>query len=309
MIISLLPVFLLLAIGFVSRKTGIIGEPAILGLKNVLIKIGLPAALFSAFATADMRVENGWIFLFVFLFCVVLYGVGGLLHQLLPGLFPDEYTNGYFTGFEFGMIGIGLFTAIWGMEKLPTIAMIALGHEVFIWFVYVPVLEARKTGRIQLGNTLRNFFRTPTVVAILLGIGVNISGTYPLFSSKLLGQALINGLKITSGLVAPLILLVIGYSFTFKRIPLGKSIALLVTRWAVVLAIGTLLLSLMLRLVDVDPFFSTAFFAFILLPPPFILPLFMKPALKKEIAFFSELLLYYTVLSFVAYVVFMTIQA
>jgi predicted permease len=262
-----------------------------------------------AFAAADMRVENIWIFLSIFCFCVILYLLGGLFHRFIPGVFPDEYTNGYFTGFEFGMIGIGLFTAIWGMERLPTIAMIAFGHEVFIWFVYVPILESRKTGKIHVGKIIKDFFRTPTVIAILLGVLVNATGIYPALSSVAVGLALLNCLKMLTGLVAPLILLMIGHSLTFKKIPLKKSMALLITRWSVVLGLGYALNTFINHIMTPDEFFSVAFYAFILLPPPFVLPLFMKHTLKDEITFFSELLIYYTVLSFVGYVVLMSILA
>jgi malate permease and related proteins len=309
MIVSLTPVFIILAVGFLTRRLGIIGAPAITGLKNVLIKIALPGALFMAFAAADMRVENIWIFLSIFCFCVILYFLGGLLHRLVPGVFPDEYTNGYFTGFEFGMIGIGLFTAIWGMERLPTIAMIAFGHEVFIWFVYVPILESRKTGKVHVGKIVKDFFQTPTVIAILLGVLVNVTGIYPKLSSVTVGMALLNCLKMLTAMVAPLILLMIGHSLTFKKIPLKKSIALLLTRWSAVLGLGYALNTLMNRMMTLDDFFPVAFYAFILLPPPFILPLFMKRDLDEEITFFSELLIYYTVLSFIGYVVLMSILA
>ena len=305
MLISMLPIFLILAVGFLTRKIQLFSDAAITGFKTILIQIALPGALFLAFAQATLKVAYIWVFLLVFLFCVVLYAIGHLLHQFAPRLFPDDYTNGYFTGFEFGMIGIGLFTAIWGMEKLPTIAMIALGHEIFIWFVYVPVLEARKTGGVHISQTIRKFFRTPTVIAILLGVAVNLLNVYPTLVTQTTGQAILRGLNMTSGMVAPLILIVIGNSLSFKKIPLRKSVVLLATRWLVVLGLGYTLLSLMTRFLSLDPFFKIAFYAFILLPPPFILPLFIKPKNKTEIVFFSELLIYYTLLSFIGYTVFM----
>ncbi|MDA3847227.1 MAG: hypothetical protein PF505_11900, partial [Vallitaleaceae bacterium] len=54
-------------------------------------------------------------------------------------------------------------------------------------------------------------------------------------------------------------------------------------------------------------FFTQAFFAFILLPPPFVLPLFIKKEAEAEMTFFSELLIYYTVMSFIGYIVLMSI--
>ncbi len=308
MIVSLLPVFILLGTGILIRRFSILSGEAVDGLKTIIIKIALPSALFLAFAQADMRIEKTWIFLMVFLFCAVLYLLGGILHRTLPGLFPDEYTNGYFTGFEFGMIGIGLFTAIWGMEKLPTIAMIAFGHEIFIWFVYVPILASRKTGRIRITRILKDFFKTPTSISIILGFVINVLHIYPEISGVIAGRAFLKSLEMISGLIAPLILFIIGYSISFRKIPLVKSLVLLASRWIAVLAIGIGLAHLMEGLPGVDNFFRLAFYAFILLPPPFILPLFIREDQPEEVSFFSELLIYYTILSFAGYVILMSLQ-
>ncbi|WP_083051288.1 AEC family transporter [Marispirochaeta aestuarii] len=307
MIVSLLPVFLLLGTGVLIRRFSILGREAVDGLKTIIIKIALPSALFLAFAQADMRIEKTWIFLMVFLFCGILYLTGGILHKTLPRLFPEEYTNAYFTGFEFGMIGIGLFTAIWGMEKLPTIAMIAFGHEIFIWFVYVPILSSRKTGKIEITRILKDFFKTPTTISIALGFLVNVLHIYPEISGVIAGRAFLKSLEMISALIAPLILFIIGYSISFRRIPLAKSLALLTSRWIAVLVIGIALVHLMEGLPGVDDFFQLAFYAFILLPPPFILPLFIKEDHHEEISFFSELLIYYTILSFAGYVILMSL--
>ncbi len=307
MIVSLLPVFMLLLIGMIIKKFNIIEESVIHGLKTIIIKIALPAVLFMAFSQSKMGIETFMISGLIFTYCVVLYLVGGLLHNLFPKFFPDHYTNAYFTGFEFGMIGIGLFTAIWGIDKLPLIAVIAFGHEVFIWFVYVPVLEVRKNGRVSIRETATNFIKTPTIIGILLGIMVNVLGLYSKIESVLLGEALIRTLNMLGNIIAPLILFVIGYSMTFKSIPIKRSIILLASRWIVVLSLGTLLITGIKILVpSTTDFFIKAFYAFILLPPPYILPLFMKEDRTEEISFFSEALIYYTVLSFVAYIVLMS---
>ncbi len=309
MIVSLLPVFMILVVGVLIRHLKLVSEEVIHGLKTLIIRIALPGVLFMAFAQSEMGLDNLIFFVLVFVYCVALYGIGGLLHRTMPKLFPDRYTNGYFTGFEFGMIGIGLFTAIWGMDKLPIIAVIAFGHEIFIWFVYVPVLEIRKTGHVSVKKVLSDFIKTPTIIGILLGIVVNLTNMYEVILSVTVGKALINGLTMMGNIIAPLILFVIGYAMTFKKVPVKKSLTLLLSRWVVVLALGWALITLVKVFIPgTTDFMVKAFYAFILLPPPFILPLFIKDDYQEEITFFSELLIYYTVLSFAAYVVLMSLK-
>lgn len=134
---KLLPILLLLLIGFFAKKKKLFSDTFIEGLKVLIINIALPAVLFDAFSTMTLQVSYLLLFVLIFIYCIMLYGLGYGLHKFLPKLFGRFYTKGYMTGFEFGMIGVGLFGAIWGMDQLPIIMLIGFGHELFIWFFYV----------------------------------------------------------------------------------------------------------------------------------------------------------------------------
>lgn len=305
---SLLPVFIVLFVGVLIRKTNLLSSQAIEGLKTIIVKFALPAVLFMTFAQADMRADNILIFVAIFMLCSVLFLIGALLHKFLPKQFPDTYTDSYFTGFEFGMIGVGLFTAIWGMEKLPIIAVIGFGHEIFIWFIYAPLLQIRKDGHISILKIIKDFFKTPTVIAIFLGALVNLLGIYEAIQNQLIGASVINALTMLANFISPAILIVIGYAMTFKKIPIRKSLRLLIVRWILVLGLGTLVLFFIRQMMDVSDFFVKAYYAFIILPPPYVIPVLMKSDETKEISFFSELLIYYTVISFIGYIILMSVM-
>lgn len=125
---KLLPIFILLLIGFLLNKTKLLTDSVIDGLKNIIIKVALPAVLFDAFASMTLQVSYLLIFIVMFIFCILLYGIGSMLNRYFPNTFSQYYTKGYMTGFEFGMIGVGLFGAIWGVEKLPVIMLVGFGH-------------------------------------------------------------------------------------------------------------------------------------------------------------------------------------
>lgn len=303
---KLLPIMFIILLGVILRKSKVISQEVIVGIKNIILKIGLPAVLFSAFGKA--RIEGSYIYLFaiVFAMCIVLYAIGSVLHRFSPKLFDSSYTGGYFTGFEFGMVGIGLFTALWGVEKLPIILMIGFGHEIFIWFFYVPLLEFKKTGHMNIMKTLFSFIKSPIIISILSGMLVNVLKIYDGLDQYFVGRSLLNSLSLLSNIVSPLILIVIGYSMTLKAIPIKKAMGYIVGRWLIVAMVGGLALGLALFVLpDQDPFFIKAFIAFLILPPPFILPLFMKEKASVEEAFFSDLLIYHTLTSFVGFIVLM----
>ena len=117
---------------------------------------------------------------------------------------------------------------------------------------------------------------------------------------NVIGQSLLAVIEFLKPLTSPLILIVIGYTMVFGRTHFRETVIFIFTRMVLVLGIGTLILFIIKYFIhDLDPLFTTAFYAFILLPAPYILPLYIKD--EKEAAFFTQLLVYSTLVSFVAY--------
>jgi hypothetical protein len=146
------------------------------------------------------------------------------------------------------------------------------------------------------------FLRTPTILAILLGIVANLTGLRAVMDNAVIGQSLLTAIGFLKPLTSPLILIVIGYTMVFHRTHLRETAAYIVTRTLLVLGLGALTLFVIQSLVPgLDPLFTAAFFAFILLPAPYILPLYIKD--EAEAGFITQLLVYSTVVSLVGHVV------
>jgi predicted permease len=304
---KLLPILLLILLGMFLRKVRLISQETIEGLKQIIIKVALPGILFTAFSTMELETEYILLFALVFVFCFILYGLGELARKVMPRLFQSSYTSGYFTGFEFGMIGVGLFSAIWGMDKLPVIMMVGFGHELFIWFVYMPLISAKGEHKKNLIMVLKSFIKNPPIIGIATGIIFNVLDIYVALANTLIGSSIYSTIGFLSPLTSPLILIVIGYSMTLGRVKLKELAAYLLARWILVLSIGSGVLWLVLNFIqDLDPLFIVAFYAFIILPPPYLLPLLIDR--KEEEEFFSQLLIYSTIVSFVAYVVLLALS-
>ena len=301
-ITKMLPLFLLMAIGFFAKQKNLFSDAFMDGIKKLIVMIVLPAVLFDAFSTMTLQVSYLLLFLLVFLYCVLLYVIGIGLHKQFPVVFSRTYTKGYMTGFEFGMIGVGLFGAIWGMDKLPVVMLIGIGHELFIWFVYVLFISKTGESSTRLANTIGRFLKTPTILAILLGIVANLTGLRAVMDNTAIGQSMLAAVGFLKPLTSPLILIVIGYTMVFHRTHLRETVAYIVVRTSLVLGLGALTLFAIQRLIPgLDPLFATAFIAFILLPAPYILPLYIKE--EEEAGFFTQLLVYSTVVSLIGYVV------
>lgn len=296
----LLPILILLFIGYVAKKKELFSNSFVQGLKVLIVSIALPAVLFDSFSTMTLQISYLMLFLLIFLYCVALYSIGFLLHRFFPKVFQHVFTKGFMTGFEFGMIGVGLFSAIWGIENLWVIMLVGFGHELFIWFFYVLLISKSPEKTLNVWTTLKHFLKTPTILAIILGILANVSGLRNLMDGNLIGQSILRVLEFLKPITSPLILIVIGYTMVLEFAYLKESLVYSFTRLFIVLALGILLLFIIHQLVPgLDPLFDTAFYAFILLPAPYILPVYIQD--KKEEAFFTQALLYSTIISFVSY--------
>lgn len=297
---KLLPILTLLLIGFFAKQKKMFSDSFIEGLKVLIINIALPSVLFDAFSTMTLHVSYLLLFVLIFIYCILLYGLGIGLHKFFPKTFGRFYTKGYMTGFEFGMIGVGLFGAIWGMDKLWVIMLIGFGHELFIWFFYVLLISRSVDKSFSVLETVKHFIKTPTIIAIVLGVAANLFGIRQLMNENVVGQSLLAVIEFLKPLTSPLILIVIGYTMVFRRTNLRETAAYILSRIILVLGLGVLVLFAIEYLIPgLDPLFRTAFYAFILLPAPYILPLYIRD--KEESAFFTQLLVYYTVISFVGY--------
>jgi len=303
LIAKLLPTVLIIFIGVLLQKAKEITADVIGGFKFIIVNIALPCILFFAFVETNLEYRYLLLVIMVFLLCLALYGIGILFRRRLP----YQFTPGFFTGFEFGMVGIALFTAIWGVEKLPIITLIGLGHEIFIWFVYVPLLEYTNSKQVNILKTLASFASSPIIIGIVLGIILNITGLFNVINQSILGKGIFDTLGTLSLLTVPLILLVIGHSLRFDQIDWKSSINYVLLRLALVLTLGTLVYFIIIATIgNIDEVFTKAFYGFILLPPPYILPLFIKEN-EEETRFFSNAIVLYTIISFFSFVVLMVI--
>lgn len=304
---KLLPVLLIMMIGWALRRKKVISSGAMNELKNIIVNVALPCILFLSFAKTTLEARYILVVVVVFGMCGALYSFGYLFRRRLPNTFGSIFTPWFMAGFEFGMIGIGLFGALWGTEKLPLLMLIGLGHEFFAWFICIPYIQFKNSGKFNLIETAGKFIRTPVILGIFGGLIVNATGLYPVIGSFFWGRSILSAMTSVSNIAVPLILMIVGYSLVFEKSNSKKMASYIIVRIALVLSIGTIALLLIKLLVGpIDPLFTTAFYAFIILPPSYLVPVLVKNN-ENDRHFFSQAVVYYTLISFAGYIVLMLI--
>ena len=278
MIATALPVFLALAMGMFCRSRKFLTRDGVDTLKKVIINLTLPFVLFNSFATAEYSLSSLVLPLVVYATCTLLLLLGFLIIRLSK--MESRLAPFLASGFEAGMLGFALFGLLYPDESMSKFAMIVLGQEIFVFTLY-KMLLTRKTG---LKAILDDFLHSPTLIAVVLGLIVGASGLYGKLQDW--GVAVIVD-SVTSFVSAPtgmIILLTVGYDLVLREIPWKQTGGLIAMRLGL-MALCFGILVLLNRTVLNGMIFEGAALLLVILPPPYIIPVFAdEPAERVQIS-------------------------
>jgi predicted permease len=178
---TLLPVFLMIALGAVLRRTRFISTEVVAGLNNIVFWIGLPSLLFYQIATAEYDYAiAGKTFLVVLagtLVCIVAgYIIAGFLR--LPGPSVGAFVQGAFRG---NLYYVGLAVLLYSLSGIETpdatrmrnIAVLVLALIIPIYnvtAVIVLLAGRQKLDRQVFGRLIRQVVTNPLIVSCAAGV-------------------------------------------------------------------------------------------------------------------------------------------
>ena len=166
--------FILLAIGFLCRKKGIIDDVASKKLSRLILSVGQPAMLISSLASAEFNDEN----LRIALIMVILGFVYHILLAVLSYIFSaplkknlDEQKLSEF-GFMFAncaFIGFPIFEALLGPVGKFMASFLCVSFNILLW-TWGMIIMGRGRNDIKLTpkKALINFGTIPCLIGFLL---------------------------------------------------------------------------------------------------------------------------------------------
>lgn len=273
-----LPVFLALALGMLCRKKSFISREGVDALKKVVLNITLPAVLVNAFASAQYSLNTLVVPVLMYGLCcvalalgVVIIRISGMKSRLAPFLA---------TGFEAGMLGYALFALLFPKESASEIAILDLGHSVFVFTLFKVLLCGKRDAKV----VVKDMVSTPILWAILVGVLLGATGLYGKLQSWGVAGVLDATTSFISAPTGMIILLAVGYDLVLKEISWKKTGGLILMRLAVMAVFLGCLVALN-RLVLGGIIFEGAAILLVILPPPYVIPIFAdEPAERTQIA-------------------------
>ncbi len=304
---KVMPIVLLISLGMFIRYKNIFLQKSIDEIKKFLVSFVLPAVLFITFFNMDLRKEYFLISITIFIIVNIIFVMGFVLnkikaisHPLLP------FT---IAGCSIAFLGLSIFPSVFGEDNLTKIAIIAMGHEFFIWVISYPYLGIRLGNKKISKSDLLKVFKTPTMVGIIIGILLNIAGLNSIIHSNQILKGIYNTIEYISKLSTPFILITIGYGLKFNKKYIKQSLIFITIRIIMTFTVGYLAKYFVInRIMEHDIIFDYAYFTFLILPPTLTLPLMVglnSTPQYEELA--NSTVVLNTIISIAVYLIFVVI--
>lgn len=274
-IAKVLPVILLIIVGHLLRRFRIIKPATIDDIKKLVVNLALPALLFMAFADTEFEMRYLLIFVAVFATCLIMLAAASMIRK--PLKIGNRYWPTLYSGFETGMMGYSIFVAVYGAANINKIAIMDIGQVTFVFFVLASVLK-RTNGETAGAKELAvSFIKSPVILSIILGMLTGLAGILDLVRGNPAGDAVIETFGLLGSLTMPLICLVIGFELRIDLKNLARPFWTAVSRILILAGIAFIINKLLIGgLLQLDISYQIALYTLFILPPPFVIPIFMS---------------------------------
>lgn len=296
----MLPIVVMLVMGYIVQRTGFISEAGMNGIKTYLTKIALPVTIFHAMAIADLNGQTASIIITMFIMLAVAMIIGFLLRPFIEEPYK-KYLPFLITVFEGGMLTYPLYENLCGADKLVNVVVVDIAGCIFGFGIFYGILSLVEKGtKFSVGTMAKVAFASPTFDGVVLGLLFNATG----LMKMLLGSPACDSyLAVKNLIVAPLtalILLYVGYSMKIDRKLLKVCMKTIVLR-VIVMTVLCVAVCFVLKDVMKDKYMLTAFLTMFVTTPTFSMPGFVDD--KNAAEYFAMTTSMYVVITIIGYAI------
>ena len=207
---AVVPMFLLMAAGFLSQKAGVLSREDVPRINRVAFRIFLPCLLFYNIYQSDIRASaNPRVMLFAI--CGVLLVFFMSILFVTRFVKRDEWkgviSQGMFRS-NFVIMGIPIAQELVGKENLGSVALLIAVVVPLFNFLSVFVLERFRGGKVKPVSVLLEVAKNPLIISSAIGILFQLVG----IRLPRLAEGMVSSL---AGIASPLQLFLLGAFFRF----------------------------------------------------------------------------------------------
>lgn len=265
-----LPVLIMIGVGYLCNRKQIFDMNGLKGLKALLGDILLPVMLFNAFFTASYSIRVVAVFLVVYIGFGIAIALGFLLRRFVKPY--GKFLPFLLASAEGGMLGYALYGLIVGSQT--GFAAADLGQTVFAYTVWLGLLTSVDGGKVEAKSLLKNMFSNKCFLGMALGILLGALGVGNLVMNSAAAGIVSSVISMFTAPISAIVLLMVGYELNLKGsllVPVAKTILFRLVIMAGLLVISNLII---FSLFPFDKELEIALMVLYALPAPFIIPIF-----------------------------------
>ena len=210
---AVLPLFLIMALGYVIRRTPLMDQHTHQMMNKLIFKLFLPILLFKNISTSKLDALSGsWVFLFAFIAEMAVFLT---LFAVVPLIEKENSRRGVLIQAmgrsNYALFGLPLVGLLYPGEDIAVASMLVAISIPTFNVMSVIALETYRGGKVNPLKILRGIVTNPLIISCALGFLWLISGlTMPTFIQTAISDA--------AKIATPLSLFVLGGAFEFSRI-------------------------------------------------------------------------------------------
>lgn len=297
---TLLPVFFMLALGFASRILGWVSPEQKAGANSILFDLLFPILIFNLLASADLDVSVLPVVGYVFVMYLLAMLVVGPLTARFTGRERAHFSKYLLSTSEGGNVALPLYLSIVGASSNTVIFDLA---GTVTCFIVIPIMVARETASgSSAADLVRNIVTNPFIIAVALGLFLNITGLYGLIVASAFGPAWTATISMATSPIVALILFCLGYDLNVDKDTLAPLLRLGAVRlaWHVLIILGFFLV-FSGRMADRE--FLIAVLIYFMCPTGFGMAPLLQPLYKsdRDSGFTSAFMSLYIIVTLIVY--------
>ena len=266
---TLFPVFFMIILGMIARIKGFISPEQKEGANHIVFNVLFPILIFNVLFTAKIELSAILIVLYVL---IAFKFTGKEVGHISPYLL---------TTCEGGNVALPLYTSIVGVAYASNTVIFDIAGTV-IAFIIIPVLVAKATsGNTSTKELLKTIFTNSFVIAVMLGLVLNLLGAYDMLSQTAFIDVYTNTIQQATAPIVSLILLIIGYNLKINKDTLGSLLKLVGVRIVFYILVIAGFFVFFPHLMA-DKIYMMAVLIYFMCPTGFAMPMLISPLNKSE---------------------------
>ena len=277
---TIFPVFFMIFIGLLSRLKGWITPEQKEGANKIVFNVLFPIMIFNVLFTSSIESSDLTLVLYV-LIAFSLTLIIGFLIRNFTGKKWAHFSPFLLTTTEGGNVALPLYTSIVGMSYAKNTVIFDIAGTILA-FIIVPIYVEKATSEsTDIKSLLKNIFTNSFVVAVMLGLVLNLTGFHHFLMTTTLGNVYTKTISQATAPIVGMILFIIGYNLNIKKDMINSLLKLLVVRFilftCIIVGFFILFPSLM-----ADKIYLMAVLIYFMSPTGFAMPMIIEPLNKTN---------------------------